>query len=101
MQLQTARRSQRRFILWGVAAFAVLAWVQLSGLQTVLELRQAWRQEAQLEQDVERLEESVGELEASVESLASDDSEAIQLLAREKLGLARRGEIVVKVPNKQ
>ena len=36
-----------------------------------------------------------------MEGLESEESDAVLLLAREKLGLAREGEIVVKVPDKR
>ena len=92
---------QRRLVLWGLGGFAILAWLQISGFQTFLDLRQAWSQEAQLEQEVSELRERVAELEASVESLESDDSEAILLEARRTLGVARPGEIIIKLPNKE
>lgn len=85
----------------GLGGFLVLAWLQISGFQTFLDLRQAWRQESQLETEISDLEQRIAELEDSVEGLEADDSEAILLLAREKLGLALDGQIVVKVPEKE
>ena len=96
-----SRRHQRRLVLWGLGGFAILAWLQISGFQTFLDLRKAWQQEAQLEGEVTDLKARIAELEASVEGLESEDSEAILLEARRVLGVARPGEIIVKIPNKQ
>lgn len=92
---------QRRLVLWGLGGFAVFAWLQISGFQTVLDLRQAWSQEAELEKEVSDLRGRVAELEASVESLESEDSEAVLLEARRTLGVALPGEIIIKLPNKE
>ena len=100
MAMPTSRK-QKRLALLGLGGFAVLAWLQISGFQTFLDLRAAWKQEAQVEQEVVDIESRIAALEASVEGLESDDSEALLLIAREKLGLALEGEIVVKIPGKR
>jgi cell division protein FtsB len=92
---------QRRLVWWGVVGFVVLAALQISGFQTFLDLREAWRQEAEIEQEVVELKARIAELEASVESLEPEDGEAIILEAREILGVALPGQIVIKLPNKE
>ena len=92
---------QRRMAWLGVGGFVVLAGLQISGFQTFLDLRQAWRQEAEIEQEVGELKTRIEELESSVESLESEDGEAILLEARKTLGVALPGEIIIKLPNKE
>ncbi len=96
-----SRRRQRRLALWGLGGFALLAWLQISGFQTFLDLRKAWQQEAELEAEVLGLKARIAELEESVEGLESEEGEAILIEARRVLGVARPGEIIVKIPNKQ
>ena len=100
MATQSGKR-QRRLAWWGVGGFVVLAVLQISGFQTFLDLRQAWRQEAEIEQEVSELKARIAQLESSVESLESEDGEAILLEARKTLGVALPGEIIIKLPNKE
>lgn len=83
----------------GVAALAGV-WIQQSGFSTFVDVRDSWREESRLAREVEELEGENAALADEVEALRQN-GEAIERVAREKLGLAREGEIVVEVPNKK
>ena len=82
-----------------VIAIAV-AWLQASGLQAVLDLREAWMEEGRLSEEIQELEQRNAELEADIKAL-EDNGFRVEQLAREKLGLARENEFVVVVEGKK
>ena len=82
-----------------VIAIAV-AWLQASGLQAVLDLREAWMEESRLSEEIQELEQRNAELEADIKAL-EDNGFRVEQLAREKLGLARENEFVVVVEGKK
>ena len=82
-----------------VIAIAV-AWLQASGLQAVLDLREAWMEESRLSEEIQDLEQRNAELEADIKAL-EDNGFRVEQLAREKLGLARENEFVVVVEGKK
>ena len=82
-----------------VIAIAV-AWLQASGLQAVLDLREAWMEESRLSEEIQELEQQNAELEADIKALESNGFR-VEQLAREKLGLARENEFVVVVEGKK
>ena len=82
-----------------VIAIAV-AWLQASGLQAVLDLREAWMEESRLSEEIQELEQRNTELEADIKAL-EDNGFRVEQLAREKLGLARETEFVVVVEGKK
>ena len=66
-----------------VIAIAV-AWLQASGLQAVLDLREAWMEESRLSEEIQELEQRNTELEADIKAL-EDNGFRVEQLAREKL----------------
>ncbi|MDA0205437.1 MAG: septum formation initiator family protein [Acidobacteria bacterium] len=77
-----------------------VAWLQASGMQAVLDLREAWMEESRLSEQIQELEQHNAELEADIKALESNGFR-VEQLAREKLGLARENEVVVVVPGKK
>lgn len=90
----------RKRIGYICAAALAVAWLQASGLQTVLDLREAWQEESRLSVEIQELEERNAELEADIKALESNGFR-VEQLAREKMGLARENEFVVVVPGKK
>ena len=78
----------------------VLAWFQTSGLRTVIELRASWGREEAISSEIGLLRERNGELEKEIGELESDGV-AVERIARQKLGWAEDGEVVIKIPEKQ
>lgn len=89
-----------RAILMGALFVGFLIWVQQSGLRTVLDLRAAWRAEADLERQVAALKADNARLESEIEEL-EQNGRRVEEIARGKLGLAREGEIVIRIPEKR
>lgn len=84
----------------GGLLFGFLVWVQQSGFRTVLELRAAWRAEAALEEQVAALKSDNARLENEIEEL-EQNGRRVEEIARGKLGYAREGEIVIRIPEKR
>ena len=82
------------------AAALAVAWLQASGLQTVLDLSEAWQEESRLSEEIQELEQRNAELEADIKELEGNGFR-VEQLAREKMGLARENEFVVVVPDKK
>jgi cell division protein FtsB len=91
------RRGWRWYFLLFLAAFAL---TQLSGLRTLAELTAKWRQERDIEQRIDTLLKENSRIEKTIHDL-SPDGQAIEQIARQELGWAKAGEIVVKIPEKQ
>lgn len=91
---------RRKLILLGLCLVGVLAWFQTSGLRAVIELRASWGREEAISSEISRLREQNGELEKEIGELESDGV-AVERIARQKLGWAEDGEIVIKIPEKE
>lgn len=89
-----------RALAVGLLLLGFLAWVQQSGFQTLLELRAAWRAEAELERQVGALKADNARLESEIGEL-EENGRRVEEIARGKLGLAREGEIVIRIPEKR
>ena len=81
----------------GLAAVTTI-WFQQTGFRTIQDLRESLRQESALAAEVERLRAENADLDAEIQSL---QEEGWEKLARERLGLAKPGEVVVKIPGKR
>jgi cell division protein FtsB len=83
-----------------LAALAALAaiWFQQSGYHTLRDLKTSIEQERALAAEVAQLQEENEQLDAEIQSL---QQEGWEKLARERLGLAKPGEYVVKIPGKK
>jgi len=94
---QAWKRSRRSLLLAGFAVVGVL-WFQQSGYQTLSDLTTSIEQEHALAAEVARLQAENEALDAEIQSL---QQEGWEKLARERLGLAKPGEYVVKIPGKK
>ena len=75
-------------------------WFQVSGYRTFHKLREVWRQEAELEAQVEDLKGRNAELEQEIDELAPGGP-GIERRAREDLGWSREDEVVIRIPEKK
>jgi cell division protein FtsB len=92
--------SGRGWILYLLAGCGLFLWFQRSGIPTVVELRDAWSQERAREQRIQAIREENDHIEESIKELAPEGRE-VEKLARQELGLARPGQTVIKIPDKQ
>ncbi len=75
----------------------ILIALALSLVRNILQIRSVNEKISQAEEGVEELKQEGKQLEAEIESLGSD--EYIEKQLREKLGLAKEGEIVLVLPD--
>ena len=87
-----------RSILSLVFGIGAAVWFQQWGFGTLVELRESIAQERQLEAEVQQIKAENDALDAEIQSL---QQEGWEKLARERLGLAKKGEYVVKIPGKK
>ena len=88
----------RRSLIYAGLAVAGVVWFQQTGFETLMNLRQSLAEERALAAEVQRLETENAALDAEIQSL---QKEGWEKLARERLGLAKPGEYVVKIPGKK
>lgn len=86
-----------RKLLW-VAGTVLLSALGLSALKAWSDLQAARHREQEVEARIEKARERVERLETRVEALR-DDPQALEHVAREQLGLAREGEVVIVLPD--
>lgn len=92
--------SGRGWILYLLLGCGLFLWFQRSGIPTVVELKNAWNQERVREQKIQALQEENDRIEQSIKELAPEGRE-VEKLARQELGLAKPGQTVIKIPDKQ
>jgi cell division protein FtsB len=92
--------SGRGWILYLLAGCGLFLWFQRSGIPTVVELRSAWSQERLSEQKVQAIQQENDRIEKSIRELAPE-GRGVEELARQELGLAKPGQTVIKIPDKQ
>jgi cell division protein FtsB len=90
----------RRWILYLLAGCGLFLWFQRSGIPTVVELRNAWRQENLREEKIQAIRDENEHIEESIKELGPEGRE-VEKLARQELGLAKPGQTVIKIPNKK
>jgi cell division protein FtsB len=100
MGRQRKAPASRRWILYLLAGCGLFLWFQRSGIPTVVELRDAWRQESLREQKIQAIREENERIEESIKELGPDGRE-VEKLARQELGLAKPGQTVIKIPDKE
>jgi cell division protein FtsB len=83
--------AKKRLIYTGIAVFAFLA-IFLPGFSKLQELKEKNRN---LERRIEILKRTNKKLEEEQEKLEKDPT-YVEKIAREKLGMARKGEIILK-----
>jgi cell division protein FtsB len=100
MGRQRKAAAGRRWILYLVVGCGLFLWFQRSGIPTVVELRNAWRQERLRKQKIQAIREENERIEGSINELGPDGRE-VEKLARQELGLAKPGQTVIKIPDKE
>ena len=90
----------RRTTIFVLTALAFGAWLQQSGARTFLEVRDVWLQQRELEREILRLEQENARLDSQIRDLRQNGW-SVERLARQKLGLARQGEVVIRIPEKK
>jgi cell division protein FtsB len=74
-----------------------LAAHDIFGAHGFLAMRRAQTEVRQIRADIDRLNHENTQLAGQIDSLKSDP-EAIERIAREEMGLARPGEVIIKLP---
>jgi cell division protein FtsB len=87
----------RRNLTWFlVAGLALLLLQDIFGTHGVLAMRRSQQQAAEMQKQIDDLNEENKKLENGVKSLKSDPA-AIERIARQDMGLSRPGEFVFKI----
>lgn len=85
---------------WFVAgAFALLLVQDVFGAHGLIAMCRSQKEAAQIQQEINRLNEENRQLQDRVKALKSDPG-AVERIAREDMGLARPGEYIFKLPAK-
>jgi cell division protein FtsB len=92
-------RYQRGAILAVALMCIALIVHEIFGQHGYLALRRQQRDFESLQQQIQQLEKENQQLELQIKGLKSDPK-AIEKLAREQMGMARPGEIIITVPDK-
>lgn len=100
MRLPHAIQRNRKRLGYIVLVVAAAAWLQASGLDTAIDLRDSWDEEERLSAGIDELERQNKALVEDNQALRSNGFR-VEQLAREKMGLARENEFVVVVPGKR
>lgn len=94
------RIGSRRWLRYLLVVFGALVFYQFSGFKVWSDLRDVWRQEAEVQQQIDALREENARIEAEIKELSPGGDE-VERIARQELGWAEPGEIVIKVPEKK
>lgn len=89
--------------IWAVLiliAAALAGWFHTFGYQTFYDLRAAWREEAELEVQIEELQQQNTALEQEIEDLGPGGP-GIEKKAREDLGWSKENEVIIRIPEKE
>jgi cell division protein FtsB len=90
----------RRNATWFLVAGLVLLVLQdVLGTHGVLAMRHSMKQSAQIQKEIQQLNQENEQLQKRVQSLKTDPA-AIERIAREDMGLARPGEYIFKIQPK-
>jgi len=90
----------RRWGYYAVLILTAVCFFWLTGYDALAELTDSWREEREMEQAIQQLEEKNQRLEAVIQELAPG-GKAVERIARQELGMAKGDEIVVKIPEKK
>jgi cell division protein FtsB len=82
------------------AGIALLLLSDVFGTHGVLAMRRSQKQAADIQKQIDQLDQENKQLEDRVKSLKTDPS-SVEHIAREEMGLARPGEYIFKVPSRQ
>ncbi len=89
--------SKRLPLLGAAAAFFFLVFAGLAGMKSLRDLDSAREREKTLSRRVDETRERIDYLETRLERLRSDPS-LLEKLAREELGMALPGDVIVELP---
>lgn len=90
----------RRWAYYALLFVAVAGLFWLPGYDALGELTDSWQKENEMEQAIEKLKQENDRIEAAIGDLGHE-GKAVERIAREELGWAKRDEIVVKIPEKK
>jgi cell division protein FtsB len=93
-------RPRWKVLAYCAAILGFAVWFHASGFRTAVDLRDGWRQRSAAQAEIETLMKRNAELEAEIEQL-DESGVGVERLAREKLGMAREGEVVIRIPQKK
>jgi cell division protein FtsB len=94
------RRFLRRNLTWFlVAGLTLLVLQDIFGTHGVVAMRRSQEQAADIQKEIDHLNEENQKLQEHVKALKSDPAE-IERVAREEMGLARPGEYIFKIQPK-
>ncbi len=85
--------------LLGLLLFALVVH-DIFGTHGYLAMRRTRQEIKKVNSDIERLNKENGQLQEEVKELKSDPRK-IEKIARDELGLARPGEVIIKIPQSQ
>ena len=94
------RKFQQGAILVLILACVALVVHEIYGTHGYLALRREQKELSDLKKQIQDLQQQNRDLETQIKALKSDPK-AIEKLAREGMGMARPGEIIVALPDKQ
>ncbi len=97
MSPKMSKWSRRSLLSIGFALAAGI-WFQQTGFRTLMDLHESLSEERALAAEVQQIKTQNAALDADIQSL---QKEGWEKLARERLGLAKSGEYVVKIPGKK
>lgn len=90
----------RRNLSWLLGlALALLLLQDIFGTHGLVAMRRSQKNAAQIQQEINHIDEENQQLQDRVKSLKSDPT-AIERIAREEMGLARPGEYIFKISPK-
>jgi cell division protein FtsB len=90
----------RRWPRYLLLLLGALVLFKFSGYEVVGGLRDVWKQEAEMRQKIEELRQENARIEGEIKELSPGGDE-VERIARQELGWAEPGEIVIKVPEKK
>jgi cell division protein FtsB len=94
------RLTIRRWAYYALLSLTAAGFFWITGYDALTELTDSWGKERQIEQAIQQIEAENHRIEGAIEELAPE-GKAVERIARQDLGWAKRGEIVVKIPEKR
>ncbi len=91
------RNGKRRFPAWWLVPLLLFLGVAFLGDNGVVHMLKRYRQKQQLQTEVARLQRENDRLRREIDAL-KNDWRYIETIARQKLGMVRRDEIVYQFP---
>ena len=91
------KKHTRRFLVFGISSFFVIAVVLVSVSKIVLEIIDKYKEASELEEKKIALEEK--EKDLNNEILKLQDQEYLAGYAREKYFYSKNGELIIRIPS--